>query len=558
MNRFILLFLTCVLGFMAARSLLETSQRNLDLVDLLPQDCLALIEGRHLPQSLKRWQTGLVGTTVLQPAFLPFLTRHHLVDSDHLPGTHWLGALNELSRRAGFSQLFAGHVLLALTSAQPGNDAQESPLLGRLLVLREVTPAIDVRREFALVFGEVAASSTSTHQGQTLHHLRFAQGQQLTYLLHDNLLLWAFNTHIVHQSVQQLVQLLVPTHTRRQSSATFLRLRQMAGDDSEFFIYAQQQALRTLLPQAVSFVDTLGWPIPTHLALFANPMPKGERLVVAALADEQQLHDLRQRYHLRLPAMKPALERLSASTGLVLWTNWLHLEQSWASLQNQGPADLATLLRQGVESLADMAGMSVESFLGLFGSEVGLFLDYIHAPHQAPRSKACLTIEILDHQRIEAVCKRLVAGLQTVEVLSSGLRIVTTILANGLLQPAYALFDQQLVLADGVELIERWYGQNRQATVALDSNPLLDGRRCNFFLFLRTADMVEWLLPMATSIGKEYAARMGEDYRHWLLADPVLTSFLANLRGIETSRIRSLIDNDALLLELVWTLQPHQ
>lgn len=205
-----------------------------------------------------------------------------------------------------------------------------------------------------------------------------------------------------------------------------------------------------------------------------------------------------------------------------------------------------------------MAGMSVESFLGLFGSEVGLFLDYIHAPHQAPRSKACLTIEILDHQRIEAVCKRLVAGLQTVEVLSSGLRIVTTILANGLLQPAYALFDQQLVLADGVELIERWYGQNRQTTVALDPNPLLDGRRCNFFLFLRTADMVEWLLPMATSIGKEYAARMGEDYRHWLLADPVLTSFLANLRGIETSRIRSLIDNDALLLELVWTLQPHQ
>lgn len=557
MNRLILLLLTCALGIVAARALVETSPRRLELVDLLPRDSLAFVECRHLPQSWARWRDGLVGSTVLRPDFLPFLTRHHLVDSGALPGAPWLASLNALSQRPGFAQLFAGHVLLALCAAHPGEEGQPEQLLGRTLFLREVSAHIDVRGEFASVFGEVVTASSSAHQGQTLHHLRFAQGQELCYLLRDNLLLWSFDARIVQQSVQHMMQLLVPTHRWRQTPPPFLRLRAMAGSDSEFFIYAQDQALRTLLPQAESFADAQGWPMPTHLALFANPLPKGERLVVAALADERQLRHLRERYHLRPPAMKPALERLSASTGLVLWTNWLHLERVWASLQNQGPDDLSTLLSQGVESLATMAGMTVEEFLGLFGSEVGLFLDYMHAPHQAPRSKAGLTIELQDRQRVEAVCKRLVAGLQTVEVISGGLRIVTTILANGLLQPAYAFFDQQLILADGVELIERWYGHNRQPSAELVRDPLLDGRRCNFFLFLRTADMVEWLLPMATAIGKEYAARLGQDYRHWLLADPVLNAFLTRLRGIGTSRIRGLIDTDALLLELVWTLEPR-
>ena len=238
----------------------------------------------------------------------------------------------------------------------------------------------------------------------------------------------------------------------------------------------------------------------------------------------------------------------------MLWSNWLHLDQVWQLLHNQGPEDLGSLLRQGLESLAATAGMSVEGFLALFGSEAGLLLDYTHAPHQVPSSKACLTIEVRDRPRIEAICKQILSGLQSVEVVSGDLRIVTTILANGLLQPAYALFDQQLVLADGMELIERWYNQNRDPAPAVRQDPLLDGRRGNFFLFLRTADMVQWLFPMATAIGKEYAARMGEDYRQWLLADPFFIAFLEKLRGVETSRLRGLIDTDALVLELVWTL----
>lgn len=297
--------------------------------------------------------------------------------------------------------------------------------------------------------------------------------------------------------------------------------------------------------------------MPEHLALFTSPVPKGERLVLAALADELRLRQLRERYQLRLPAMKPALARLSTSTGLVVWSNWLHLERVWPLLQHQGPEDLSSLLRQGLEALAGKSGLTVDAFLALFGHEAGLFLDYTHAPHQAPRSKAGITIEVDDRDRLESICKQLLGGLQTVEVVSGDLRIVTTILANGLLQPAYALFDRQLVLADGEELIERWYNQNRQMAVEMSVDPLLDGRRCNFFLFLRTADMVEWLFPTATAISKEYAARLGEDYRHWLVADPFFTAFLAKLRGIETSRLRGLIDTDALLLELVWTLPPR-
>lgn len=557
MNRLILLLLTCLLGFVAIRSLTEPSTHNIALIDLLPQDTRTLIECRDLPRTWARWRDGLVGATVIQPEFKTFLARHHLVEKDQLPDVSVLRALDGLSRRPGFAQLFSGHVIVALPSGPPVDDDASASVLKRMLFLREVSPQTDVRRELSLVFGQVIASSTSGHQGQNLHHLRFAQGLELTYLRHDNLLLWAFAPPLLQQSVQQLVQRLVPTHSPRQASPAIMRLRTMAGSDSDMFLYVQEQALRSLLPQAGSVVDARGWPMPEHLALFTSPVDKGERLVLAALADAEQLRQLREQYHLRPPAVKPALERLSTSTGLVLWSNWLQLDRIWTTLQNQESEDLSSLLREGLEALASKSSMPVDTFLALFGNEVGLFLDYMHAPHEAPRSKACLTIEIQDRPRIESICKQILNGLQTVDVVTGDLHIVSTILANGLLQPAYALFDQQLVLADGVELIERWYNQNRPSAIEMPPEPLLDERRCNFFLFLRTADMVEWLLPLATAISKEYATRLGEDYRHWLLADPLFTAFLAKLRGIQTNRLRGLIDTDALLFELVWTLPPH-
>jgi len=557
MNRLILLLLTCVLGIVAARSLTETSTHTVNLVDLLPQNTLALVECRQLPQTWSRWRDGLLGSTVFRPEFTAFLSRHHLIESDTLPGLSLLSVLDGVSRRPGFGQLFGGHLMVALLPPPAGDDGSTASLLTRLLFLREINSTTDVRHELTRVFGKTTTSSSSVYQGQTLHHLRFDQGLELTYLSHDHLLLWSFDARIVQQSAQQLVQILVPTHPRRQASHSLQRLRQLAGSDSPLLLYAQDQALRSFLPATATFIDGQGWPMPNHLALFTNPVPKGERLVLAAFADEQRLRQLRERYHLCPPVLKPALQRLSVSTGLVLWSNWLHLDRVWPLLQDQRPEDLSSLLRQALESLAAKSGMSVDAFLALFGTEAGVFLDYSHAPHQAPRSKAGITIEILDRGSLESICKQLLNGLQTVEVVSGDLRIVTTILANGLLQPAYALFDQQLVLADGVELIERWYNQNRQTAAEMSVEPLLDGRRCNFFLFLRTADMVEWLFPMATAIGKEYAARLGEDYRHWLVADPFFTAFLAKLRGIETSRLRGLIDTDTLLLELIWTLPPR-
>lgn len=557
MNRLILLLLTCVLGIVAARSLMETTTRRVEPVDLLPLETHALIECQQLPQTWARWRDGLVGSTVFRPEFSAFLARHQLVQPDTLTGFSVLSVLDGLSRRPGFAQLFGGHVMVALTQTPADDRPTAGSLLNHVLFLREITPATNVRHELLQVFGEANTSSTSLYQGQTLHHLRFTHGLELTYLLHDNLLVWAFDGGIVQQSAQQLVQFLVPTRTRRQAEPSFQRLRQMAGTGSSLFIYAKSQMVSSLLPGVTAFVDGHGWPMPEHLALFTSPVPKGERMALVGLADEQRLRGLRERYQLRPPVMKPALERMSASTGLVLWSNWLHLKSIWLLLQNQGPDDMDTLLRQGIEALADKSGMTVEAFLELFGHEAGLFLDYTQAPHQAPRSKAGITLEVQDRDRLASICKQLLSGLQTVEVVSGDLRIVTTILANGLLQPAYALFDHQLVLADGVELIERWYSHNRSIPIEMSKEPLLDGRRCNFFLFLRTADMVEWLFPLTTAVGKEYAARLGEEYRHWLLADPFFTAFVAKLRGIETSRLRGLIDTDALLLELVWTLPPR-
>lgn len=556
MNRLILLLCTVALCFISAKALMITSRRTLGLVDLLPPDSLCLMECQHLPQSWQLWRESLMGTTVFRPDFGAFLAKHHLTVPHPSSVLAGLSAIDAFTRRPGFAQLFAGHVIITVSPIPVDANDQASLLRNRLLVLREIDPPTDVRHQLIQVFGEPIQTSTSSSQGQTLTQLCFAEGVEITLLQRGRLVAWAFDERLVRQCAQQLVQALVPTQRRQQASPSFQRLRDMTHNEATVYMYAQESILRTLLPQLTTLLEEMELPVPGHLALWTSPLPQGERLLLAGLVDEQRMQALRQRLHLSPPVLKPALERLTASTDLVLWTNWVSLRRWWDAF-DKNTSEFSLLLTQGVETLAGLAGVPVESFLALFGHELGFFLDYVQSPHQSPRSQACLAIEVQDRQRIEALCKRFLTGLQTMEVVSGGLRIVTTILANGLLQPAYALFDQQLVLADGVELIERWYGQNQQSSGDTGYKPGFDERRSNFFLFLRTGDMVEWFLPMVTTMGKEYAPLLGEEYRHWILADPLVTPMLSRLRDIETSRMRGLIDADVLLLELLWTRRSH-
>ena len=129
-------------------------------------------------------------------------------------------------------------------------------------------------------------------------------------------------------------------------------------------------------------------------------------------------------------------------------------------------------------------------------------------------------------------------------------------MAGGLLQPAYALVRNQLVLADSVELIEQLLRRSgEQATAATAEKGRGDRtvreRGGNFFLFVRTGSLAERLLPVLTVLAKE--SREKNEMiapRARLLLQEMVLPLLSGLRGVATSRLRGYLYEDEMRLEL--------
>lgn len=131
------------------------------------------------------------------------------------------------------------------------------------------------------------------------------------------------------------------------------------------------------------------------------------------------------------------------------------------------------------------------------------------------------------------------------------------VLAGGLLQPAYALVGNYLILADSVELIEQAWQQIRpDPDGETKERRRVDDAAGNLFLFVRTGEMIDRLVPLFTSMAKETGERtrvMTAESR--LFMREIGLPVLASLRNVATSDLRGSVAGDTILLEGDYTLR---
>jgi hypothetical protein len=161
-----------------------------------------------------------------------------------------------------------------------------------------------------------------------------------------------------------------------------------------------------------------------------------------------------------------------------------------------------------------------------------------------------LIFEMRDRAAVETMIKQLLDGLQVITVKSGGIEISSVMLAGGLLQPAFALVDNHLILADSVELIEQLRQEVRH-------EPNGEGDEAgNLFVFIRTGEMIERLSPLLTLMTKETSERnrmLSAESR--LFVREVGLPLLTSLRTIATTRLRGYAVNDTIFIEVDFTLR---
>jgi hypothetical protein len=209
------------------------------------------------------------------------------------------------------------------------------------------------------------------------------------------------------------------------------------------------------------------------------------------------------------------------------------------------------------EQFFETTGYSLPAFFDVIADGFGVFIHEEFNHFQPLRSVGCLVLEVRDRAAVAAILQRLVTGLQVIAVQSGELEISSVLLAGGLLQPAFALIDNYLLLADSVSLIEQAYQQIRSGSdVQGQAQGVSVARRANFFFFARSGQLIDRLIPVLSVAVKENSERnrvLSLEQR--VLVRDIWLPLLTQIRGFETIRLSGAASNDTIQFEFVYTLR---
>jgi hypothetical protein len=554
MNRLASLMLLCCVVGLSAYLLTVRIKPVPELTDYVPAEALAVMESGNLAKTWTQWRRSVVGETLFQKDFSGFLVKSGVAQPFAEDLAALLSGVDHFARSAGFDRLFARKAVAALLPPFSGAPASTAP--GKRLAVIVESPGEGEPQRFAeSLWGVVRSRVVKQFHGETMVTLTFADSRTLSYCLQRGVLIAALDEEIVQRCVSQSLQRMVQARTGLQLNTPYLRLKALAGAHPDFFLYADALGLTRL------------WPLPTYwpeapvglrtlsLAFFDRVQGEVGRFGVAALTDPASLIGLIPGGPLAAPVENPSLPHVASDTDFSLWTNWFDLKKLWDMVQSKSPSEVAALLSPTAQYLEMKTGLTMDSFFNVFGNEFGVFINRQRAPHQSPRSMACVSAGVRDQARAAAALKALTAGLQAIRVVADGTEIVSVIMAGGLLQPAYALVNNQLMLADSVELIEQLlHPPGEQSPSLTREERSARGRRGNFFLFARTGALADRLLPTLTVLARETRDKsdiFSPQSRLWL--QEIVLPGLNRLRNVDASRLRGYAFADEALVELEYS-----
>ena len=556
MTRLSILLLLSLLAGVGSYLLTVHLQPAIEFSDYLPEDTLALVEWDDFARSWEVWQRNPAREKLGQGEPFKFFEQFDVPQNslDYLREA--ITFLAAFTKRPSFHRLFSEKAVLALLPAAV-EQSTVSPFLAKQLVLiLQVENSLSPQQQLQDLFGYAQSQQAFIYKENPLVTFVFREGQSLSCWLHQGVLICAQDVSLVQQCIDQALKRRAQVRSGLQMNAAYQRLKQLSQDPTDVFFYTDLERLR-LLPMFREGEPGNGGLLPRHLAVFHRARAEGERLGIIALANKDAGTAFIAQHRLATPVEEPVNMQISRETVFALWTNWFKLQKLWdLGLQYSNP-DINAMMTSVTQQLSDITGQSLDAFFDVFGNGFGVFINEEMAPHQSNRSMGCLFIEVRDRPAVESMIKQVVAGLQVIKVTSGETEIASVMLAGGLLQPAYALTNDYLILADGVDLIEQAQQQIKQY---LDNGKnqqlLVDQRGGNGFLFVRTGELIERMMPVLTLLAKETGERsriLPSESRQFFreFGLPLLTS----LRGITTSHLRGYTAGDAFMLEVDYSLR---
>ncbi|MCL2790942.1 MAG: hypothetical protein FWD79_09905 [Desulfobulbus sp.] len=557
MTRLLTLLLLC-LAIGTGRFLLTGhSVFESELADYLPEDTLVLVEWQHGSQLGEQWQLDQLRKAI-GPAAWRQLLQASQGETLATRVCQLVSTAEEFANRPAVSSLLKNGVAFALLPE--GGGGSDFALSRQWLVAVRVDDGVP-EQQFEELFGHIQSRQSVDHQGEALLHLMVDDGQDFFYWRHRNVALVACEQALIRQSIDQNLQRMIRKANTLSMNSAYLRLRRLVQDGADIFCYVDLAGLSRQEPLVQEIETTSGGLLPRCIALGYYAAAGTGRLTINALVDQESASAFISRHRLPAPVRQPLAEPMPQETVFALWTNWFKPKYLWDVARRQASDDVASLMSSIAQQLSAATGKSLDDFFDVFGEEFGVMVTEQSMSPQSSRFLGGLFVALHDRPAVEAMIEQMMDGLQVITVKSGDLEISSVMLAGGLLQSAYILLQQHLILADSVELVEAVRRQllhdgtgGGQAGVADRAD-----RQGNVAVFFRVGEVAERLasllsmLVKATDERNQILSREARDFVREI-GLPLLTA----LRNVSIGRFRGYLADGAIFMELEYTLSATQ
>lgn len=527
------------------------------LLSVFPKETLLVVEWNNADQTWARWRTNFLFSPKARTRFLKFLGA-----SESLPCFDEADKLARLYDTIMATNPIA-HTLLSTRGAlaflpEPDEQGSHPFSLARQWVLALQTDTPFSLQQYSDLVKLFNPGTVSVFQGESIRHFTLPGGGELVCWQRPGVVLCAQEERLLHRCIQLHFQRMIRQYLSLSDNPIWQRLKERGGGDADVFCYADLERLHPRLPWLQELMDKAGALQPRHVALYQHFGEQTDRVGGLALIDSEAISAMAG-MNQPPPLQGPLPGKFADATALLLWTNWLSLKDVWNRVLQQANEDTAAFLETLEQAVAESVGGSIDTFFNVFGQRIGVFINDQSVPYQANRSLGCLAIEVRDHDQVERMIKQVVAGLQVITVPSDATEIHTVMLAGGVLQPAYSLEKNRLLLADNIELIEQ--ARHYFALDELGDTPqhsITPDNQGNFFVFVRPATVSERILPMLTMAAKE----TGERNRFFapetrLKLRETLLPLLSRSQDIKELSLRGSVTGDSIAVDVSYTLVSH-
>jgi hypothetical protein len=532
-----------------------------DPLELVSQDCVLMVDWTDASGVARNFINSRFGRN------LTSIDWSYVLDQMAVSGSFRKQIDEKVKVFSGFlasplcSKLFGDRVVFALLPVDQSvcTKATTQVLADNLLMIasprsKRILPAL--LSSIAWVKGKIRSLM---YRGRTINSLELDNGGTIYFVFIDGNLVASQGRAAVEKSIDLSLLHLLQEQTGLLTNTDYMGLRKRyKGND--FFVYTDVSRLTLMLnslkfPHHNAAADAVHSSGVECMALFHSTEKNSQRLISIIRFNSEKLKPFQKTLSARQPKLNSRLPSIPSDLVVYFWSNWLDLSGWWPKslFKERDAKDVMT--DKIAVWIKQQTGLEIDHFLSLFGQEFGLNVTQIRTSGFFPVPSVCCFIELTDSEQVANILKKSLSALVLRHDEVAGVPVVSVMIAQGLMQPSYALLDNYLLIADSREQIEKMLTNRTSRLVddklfkAVDTGVM---KPANFHVFARTSAIVDSLKELASWVGTVVALRNDAAGRKSkVLVDQVILPLLDGFKTFQAKSIRGYTTHHEVIFDAV-------